>query len=73
MTQDAQTIINRKNRERAAFFAATEPKKDGAVQRMDGRWLAYQRGLPLMNADFSNRSFATRLGAERALSGHWAD
>lgn len=40
----------------------TEPQ-----QRLDGRWLAKVRGIPLMHRDFSNITFSTREGAEKAI------
>jgi hypothetical protein len=53
-------------------FEGEEPEpdgdpKNGPVQRLDGRWLAYRRGLPLMTQDFSNRVFATHEAAQHAL------
>lgn len=42
-------------------------QKTRAEQRLDGRWLAYVRGLPLMRPDFSNITFPTREAAEAAI------
>jgi hypothetical protein len=36
-------------------------------QRLDGQWLAYVRGLPLMRPDFSNLVFPTRDAALAAI------
>jgi hypothetical protein len=40
----------------------TEPQ-----QRLDGRWLAKVRGIPLMHHDYSNVIFPTKDAAEKAI------
>ena len=42
-------------------------RPEGPVQRLDGKWLAYRNGLPLMHEDFRNRVYPTREAAEAAL------
>ena len=41
---------------------------NGPVQRLDGKWLAYSDGLPLMHPDFRNVVYPTKEAAEKALS-----
>ena len=41
--------------------------KTGPDQRLDGLWLAYMNGLPLMNRDYSNKTFKTQEAAQKAI------